>query len=105
MLARPVTVFLPVSTIVVTQGGSPVIIPIEINSTSETAVVNVAGLPGGVTVTYAASDTNPSGSLTFSANATSMKGTYMPIVMVNSAGQTISTSFTLTVGAPTQPAI
>lgn len=100
ILARPITVFLPVSTVVLAPGGSQVIIPIQIDSTSETALVNVAGLPGGVMVTYAASDTNPSGSLTFSAAAASMKGTFMPIVTVNSAGQSASTGFTLIVAAP-----
>ncbi len=100
MVTRHITVFLPVSTIVLAQGGSSVTVPIQIDSTSETALVMVGGLPGGIQVTYAASDTNPSGSLTFGATAASMKGTYMPFVTVNSAGQTASTGFTLIVEAP-----
>ena len=66
-------------------------------STSETALVSFAGLPGGVQTTYAASDTNPSGLLTFTATTHAAVGTYMPIVTVDSAGQTASVTFTLTV--------
>jgi len=97
---RPISVYLPVSTIHLTAGAKPVSIPIQIGSTSETALVSATGLPAGVQMTYASSDTNPSGSLTFSANSTSMKGSYMPTVFVLSAGSTASTGFTLEVQAP-----
>jgi len=97
---NPISVFLPVSKVMLVPGGSSVAVPIRIDSTSETALVNLIGLPGGVQVIYHASDTNPSGSLSFTANKTSIKGTYMPIVTVNSAGQTASASFTLIVEAP-----
>ena len=93
----PLSVFLPISAVVVPQDGMPVIVPIQIGSTSETALVAVSGLPSGVQEKYAASDTNPSGTLTFTANSTSPAGTYMPIVTVFSAGQTASTKFTLRV--------
>jgi hypothetical protein len=72
-------------------------VPIQIDSTSETATVSLNGLPGGVQGNYAASDTNPSGSLTFTATSTAMTGTYMPIVSVMSAGQTATTQFTLVI--------
>ena len=77
--------------------GSPVIVPIQIDSTSETATVFFSGLPGGVLEMYAATDTNPSGSLTFTATSSAMTGTYMPIVTVSSAGQTATTQITLIV--------
>ena len=94
-----ISVSLPVSTVVVPQDGTRVIVPINITSTSETALVMVIGLPGGVGEKYSASDTNPSGSLEFTANASATLGTYMPQVTVNSAGQTASTNFTLIVTA------
>ena len=93
----PITVSLPVSTVLVMPGGSPVTVPIQIESTSETALVSLSGLPGGVQALYAASDTNPSGILTFTANAMTMPGTSMPTVTVMSAGQTAMTQFTLVV--------
>lgn len=95
----PISVSLSSSTVVVVQGGMPTFVQISIMSTSETALVSFAGLPGGVQVTYAASDTNPSGLLTFVANAKTTAGTYMPIVTVNSAGQTAMLGFTLIVPA------
>jgi hypothetical protein len=98
-LLPPISVFLPISTVVVSQGGSPVIIPIQIESTSETALVSVNGLPAGVQVTYASSDTNPSGTLSFMASTATPPGTYSPTVGVNSAGQMTSTGLTLIVNA------
>ena len=93
----PVSVSLPVSSITVAQDGAPSSVNITINSSSETALVSVAGLPGGVGEKYAASDTNPSGVLTFTANSSSAAGTYQPTITVNSAGQTASLQFTLLV--------
>ena len=75
-------------------------VPIVIGSTSETALVSLLGLPAGVQVTYSSSDTNPSGSLTFSANSTAMTGSYMPTVVVMSAGNTASAAFALVVETP-----
>jgi len=95
----PISVSLSSSTVVVAQGGTPTYVQISIMSTSETALVSFAGLPGGVDVAYAASDTNPSGLLTFTAVAKTTAGTYMPIVTVNSAGQTAMKQFTLVVPA------
>jgi hypothetical protein len=95
-----IMVSLPVSTVVVPQDGTQVVVPINITSTSETAVVSVSGLPTGMQEKYAASDTNPSGSLVFTASAATPAGTYTPKVTVQSAGQTASTNFTLVVSAP-----
>lgn len=95
----PITVSLGISPVVVAQDGTPTRVQITINSTSETALVSFSGLPGGVQVTYAASDTNPSGLLTFTAIKSATAGTYMPIITVNSAGQTATLKFTLIVAA------
>lgn len=100
MIAQvPIKVSLPISTVVVPQDGTQVIVPIDITSTSETALVAVSGLPSDLQEQYAASDTNPSGSLAFTASAATPTGTYTPTVTVNSAGQTASTHFTLIVTA------
>lgn len=92
--------YLPISTVNLTQGAASITIPIQIGSPSETAQVSVAGLPAGIQVKYASTDTNPSGSLTFTANESAMTGNFMPIVTVNSAGLTASTGFTLVVKSP-----
>ena len=97
MTAPPISVFLVESKVFVMPKGMPVIVQIAIQSTSETALVAFTGLPAGVEVKYSASDTSPSGILTFTAGATEQLGTFMPTVTVNSAGQTASTSFTLVV--------
>jgi hypothetical protein len=96
----PITVYLPVTTVTITQNGASMTIPIQIQSTSETALVKVAGLPAGVSETYAASDTNPSGTLTFTATRTATAGRFMPQVSVMSAGQTANAVFTLIVKMP-----
>lgn len=98
----PITVSLLSTTVTLSQDGTPVIVRINITSTSETALVAVTGLPSGVGETYAASDTNPSGTLTLKASATTPLGTYMPVVNVGSAGQFASTTFTLIVNATTK---
>jgi hypothetical protein len=99
----PVTVSLNSQTVVVPEDGTPVVVGLTIRSSSETAVVIVSGLPGGIQEMYAASDTNPSGTLTFTATRSAVAGTYMPMVMVNSAGQIASLRFTLVVGSATMP--
>jgi hypothetical protein len=93
----PISVSLPISTVVVHPNGVPVVVPIQISSTSETALVMLSGLPAGVQVKYAASDTNPSGQLSFTASTATQIGTTMPTVSVESAGQAASATFTLTV--------
>lgn len=93
----PVTVSLPISTVVVMPSGTPVTVPVQIGSPSETAVVSVSGLPSGVSQRYASTDTNPSGTLTFAAADSTMTGTFMPVIHVLSANQSASKSFTLIV--------
>ena len=90
-------VFFPNPLVTVPRNGSQVILSIFIMSSSETAVVTVSGLPAGVDVKYSSSDTNPSGSLAFTALATTAVGTYTPIVSVNSASQIVTATFTLIV--------
>jgi hypothetical protein len=97
---QPITVYLPISTVRLIPGATATTIPIQIVSNSETAQVSVLGLPGGVQVTYAASDTNPFGSLTFAANSSAMTGNSMPAVIVISAGSTASASFALEIQSP-----
>lgn len=96
-MQKPISVYLPLSAVELTPGAEAESIPIQIDSPSETALVSVFGLPAGVQVTYAASDTNPSGTLTFAANKTATLGTFMPVVTVISSGLTASASFTLVV--------
>jgi hypothetical protein len=100
IVPRPISVYLPISKVQLTAGAKAISIPIQIGSTSETAQVALTGLPGGVQVTYASSDTNPSGSLTFSATSSAMTGNYMPTVIVMSAGSTATTRFMLDVQSP-----
>ena len=99
MMTLPISVSLGSSTVVVSQDGAPTRVQITIGSTRETALVSFVGLPAGVKVTYAATDTNPSGLLTFTATAAAAAGTYRPMVTIDSAGQTASTGFTLIVSA------
>jgi hypothetical protein len=94
---NPISVHLPISTVELNPGAGPVTIPIQIDSPSETALVTVNGFPAGVGVTYSASDTNPSGTLTFAANSSAMQSSQMPTVTVFSSGQKVSTMFTLVV--------
>jgi len=100
----PISVSLTISKVAISQDGMPVVVQINIVSSSETALVSVIGLPEGVKETYAASDTNPSGTLTFTASASTPAGSTMPIINVNSAGQSASTSFMLIVTAASSAA-
>jgi hypothetical protein len=98
---NPISVSLDSTTVVVPQDGMPAHVQIAIHSTSETALVNFVGLPGGVQTNYAASDTNPSGLLTFFATTSAPAGTYSATVTVNSAGQAASAPFNLVVAPVT----
>jgi hypothetical protein len=95
----PISVTLALTTVQVSQSGTPVVVPISIVSTSETATVSVTNLPTGLQETYASSDTNPSGSLKFTADRSTPLGSYQPGILVVSAGQTAGTTFTLVVAA------
>lgn len=97
--APPISISLRESTITVSQDGTPVIAQLLINSTSETALVSLSNLPAGIQWKYAATDTNPSGTITFTGSTSAPPGTYMPTVTANSAGQTASAKFTLVVAA------
>jgi len=97
----PLLVSLNSSVITVPQDGTPVRVVLTIRSSSETALVNFVGLPGGVEEMYATTDTNPSGLLTFTARMGAVAGTYMPTIIVNSAGQTASLRFTMVVASGT----
>ncbi len=98
-VGTPISVSLSLSTIVVSEDGTPTYVQITIRSTSETALVSFVGMPAGVQANYQATDTNPSGLLTFMAIGKVSAGTYMPIVTVNSAGQTGTLQFTMIVPA------
>jgi hypothetical protein len=93
----PISVTMGQSMVTAPQDGSPVIVPINITSTSETATLSFLGLPAGVSEQYSATDTNPSGTIKFIASTSAPAGAYTPTVTVNSAGQTASASFTLVV--------
>src|SRR5579859_1779189 len=95
----PISVSLGSSMVVVSQDGKPPRVQVAIMSTSETALVSFRGIPVGVQTMYAASDTNPSGVLTFVANTSASVGTSMPNITVNSAGQMATITFTLIVVA------
>jgi hypothetical protein len=94
----PISVTVP-ATVTVSQDGQPVVVDIFIDSTSETALVSFIGLPGGIQDKYSASDTNPSGTLTFTASSATPPGSNKVTVVVNSAGQSASTTFTMIVSA------
>jgi hypothetical protein len=97
----PLLVSLNSTVVTVPQDGTPVRVVITIRSSSETALVSFIGLPGGVQEMYATTDTNPSGQLTFTATMGAVAGTYMPTIVVNSAGQTASLKFTMVVTSAT----
>ncbi len=93
----PIAVNLPTGPFVVPQDGDPLQIQIGIVSSSETALVSFTNLPAGIQTAYKASDTNPSGSITFTASSAAPPGAYTPTVVVSSAGQTVSADFNLVV--------
>jgi hypothetical protein len=95
--SKPISVSLSVNSLTVPRDGTQVFVSILINSTSETAVVAVGGLPAGASHKYVASDTNPSGALQFTAGPTTPLGAYTLTIKVDSAGQTASTQLTLEV--------
>jgi len=92
-----ISVSLPNPNVVVSQDGMQVTVPIQIDSTSETAIVMVTELPAGIQATYKASDTSPSGDLFLTGSTAAMVGTYMPTILVNSAGAMAKTQFHLMV--------
>jgi hypothetical protein len=101
----PITVRLSISPVTVSQDGKPTNVLITITSTSETAQVTVSGLPTAVLQTYQATESSPSGLLTFSASQSTPVGTYMPIISVNSANQNAKLQFVLVVTAVPSPSL
>jgi hypothetical protein len=102
----PPPIYLTVSivgTVTVSPNSIAVNVPVIIMAPTETASFIINGLPGGVAYSYKESESNPSGLLTLIANNTTMAGTYMPVIIVGSSGQTASTGFTLIVSAPPKP--
>jgi hypothetical protein len=93
------------ATITVPPNGSAVNVPVTIVAPTETATFTIAGLPAGVSYNYKESESNPSGLLTLMANATTVPGTYMPVITVGSSGQTASVVFTLVISSPGKGAI
>jgi hypothetical protein len=87
------------------QQGSTVSVPVVIVAPTETATFNITGLPPGVSQSYKESESNPSGLLTLTANASASLGTYMPTITVGSSGQTATQVFTLVVGAQSKTGV
>jgi hypothetical protein len=85
----------------VTQGGSPAYVAVTVMAPTETVTFAISGLPAGLAASYKESESNPSGQLTLTANASTPLGSYKPTITVGSSGQTASTTFSLTVTAPT----
>ena len=87
------------------QQGSSVSVPVIIVAPTETVTFNITGLPPGVIQSYKESESNPSGLLTLTANASAPVGTYMPTIAVGSSGQTATLVFTLVVTAQSKTGI
>jgi hypothetical protein len=94
------TVAVNAGVVVVIPGGSPVYVPVTVMAPTETVTFAISGLPAGAAASYRESESNPSGQLTLTANASTPLGSYKPIITVGSSGQTASTTFSLTITAP-----
>jgi hypothetical protein len=90
------------TTVILPPNGMAVGVPVTIMAPTETTTFSILGLPGGVTGTYQASESNPSGLLTLVANSSTKSGTYMPKITVGTSGQTASLIFTLIISSPTK---
>jgi hypothetical protein len=93
------------ATITVPPNDMAVYVQVVIVAPTETATLNIAGLPAGVSFIYRESESSPSGLLTLMATPSTMPGTYMPQITVGTLGQTASVLFTLVVTAPAKPAL
>jgi hypothetical protein len=94
------TVAVNAGVVTVIQGGSPVYVPVTVVAPTETVTFAISGLPAGLAANYKESESNPSGQLTLTTNASTPLGSYKPSITVGSSGQTASTTFSLTVTAP-----
>jgi hypothetical protein len=84
------------TSVVVAQDGMPVQVPLAITGPTGTAMVEISGLPTGVSGQFTATSGGPSGTLTFTGSATTAAGNYPATVLVSLQGQTVSQSFTVT---------
>jgi hypothetical protein len=94
------TVTVNAGVVVVIQGGSPVYVPVTVMAPTETVTFAISGLPAGAAASYKESESNPSGQLALTANASTPLSSYKPTITVGSSGQTASTTFSLTITAP-----
>ena len=85
------TVSLGASNVVLPQDGNPVVLPVTINPSGNTASVIISGLPNGVTEQYSATG----GAVTLMGSAAAAAGSYPSVVTVSESGQTASANFTL----------
>jgi hypothetical protein len=76
---------------------------IVIVAPTEAVQLQINSLPSGVTATYAATDTNPSGTIRLMATDTAALGTFMPSIMIATSGSTASQSFVLEIDAKAKP--
>jgi hypothetical protein len=90
-----ITVTLGSTNVVAPQDGTTAQLAVSITGASGSATVTASGLPAGVTQQFAAANGGPSGTLTFTGSTSAPAGSYTPVVLVNSSGQTASQSFTL----------
>jgi hypothetical protein len=95
----PLSVTIGMPTLTIQQGGQPILQPITIMAPTETTTFVVSGLPAGVNATYKPSESNPSGLMTLTANASATIGSTMPVITVGTKGETATTTFTLVVTA------
>jgi hypothetical protein len=96
----PITLTVSLSNPTVTlPAGSSVNVPVVVMAPTETVSFTISSLPAGVAANYKESESNPSGLLTLTANASTKPGTYKPMITVGTSGQTASLIFTLVVTA------
>jgi hypothetical protein len=93
------------ATITVPPNNMAVYVQVVIVAPTETATLNITGLPAGVSFNYRESESSPSGVLTLMATPSTLPGTYMPQINVGTLGQTASTVFSLVVTAPAKTAL
>ena len=79
--------------------GASVSVPVTIVAPTETVSFAINDLPFGVSESYKESESNPSGLLTLTANASAAPGTYKPTIIIGSSGRTASLTFALQVVA------
>jgi hypothetical protein len=93
----PLAISLGINTIVVSQDGTPVVVPVKITvpAASPAPVVELRYIPAGITAQFVATDGGPSGTLTFTGSPSAPPGSYSPTVIVSQSNKTASQSFSL----------